>query len=78
MQAISAIFPELSQPKKIVITMHQKPDGDAMGSTLGLYYVLKQLGHDAIVISPTNWTNFLDWMQGSKQVMDYERNTEAA
>ncbi len=78
MQAISAIFLELSQPKKIVITMHQKPDGDAMGSTLGLYHILKQLGHEAIVISPTNWTNFLDWMPGSKQVMDYERNTEVA
>lgn len=58
--------------------MHQKPDGDAMGSTLGLYHVLLQLGHDVKVISPTNWTNFLDWMPGSKTVIDYERNTEAA
>lgn len=58
--------------------MHQKPDGDAMGSTLALYHVLQQLGHEAVIISPTNWTNFLDWMPGSKNVMDYERNTEAA
>ena len=58
--------------------MHQKPDGDAMGSTLGLYHVLQQLGHDVKVISPTNWTNFLDWMPGSKTVIDYERNTESA
>ncbi|MBC7868441.1 MAG: bifunctional oligoribonuclease/PAP phosphatase NrnA, partial [Gloeobacteraceae cyanobacterium ES-bin-316] len=79
MQSIAAIFPELSSvPKKTVITMHQKPDGDAMGSTLALYHVLQQLGHEAVVISPTNWTNFLDWMPGSKNVMDYERNTEAA
>jgi len=78
MQPISAIFPELSLPKKVVITMHQKPDGDAMGSTLGLYHVLQQLGHDVKVISPTNWTNFLDWMPGSKTVIDYERNTESA
>ncbi|RYF86849.1 MAG: bifunctional oligoribonuclease/PAP phosphatase NrnA [Chitinophagaceae bacterium] len=78
MQAISGIYSELSSPRKIVITMHQKPDGDAMGSTLALYHVLKQLGHDAKVISPTNWTNFLDWMPGSKTVMDYERNEDAA
>ncbi len=58
--------------------MHQKPDGDAMGSTLALYHVLLKLGHEVLVISPTNWTNFLDWMPGVKTVMDYERNTEAA
>ncbi len=58
--------------------MHQKPDGDAMGSTLALYHVLHQLGHEVLVISPTNWTNFLDWMPGVKTVMDYERNVEAA
>lgn len=76
MQSISAIFPGLSIPKKIVITMHQKPDGDAMGSTLGLYHVLHQLGHQVQVISPTNWTNFLNWMPGVKSVLDYERSTE--
>ncbi len=58
--------------------MHQKPDGDAMGSTLALYHVLNQLGHEVLVISPTNWTSFLDWMPGVKTVMDYERNVEAA
>ena len=58
--------------------MHQKPDGDAMGSTLALYHVLHKLGHEVLVISPTNWTNFLDWMPGVKTVMDYERNVEAA
>jgi bifunctional oligoribonuclease and PAP phosphatase NrnA len=58
--------------------MHQKPDGDAMGSTLGLYHVLRQLGHEVQVISPTNWTNFLDWMPGCKTVMDYERTAEAS
>lgn len=58
--------------------MHQKPDGDAMGSTLALYHVLTKMGHEVLVISPTNWTSFLDWMPGSKEVMDYERNVEAA
>ena len=78
MQSISAIYSELSIPKKVVITMHQKPDGDAMGSTLALYHVLNKMGHEVLVISPTNWTSFLDWMPGSKEVMDYERNVEAA
>ena len=56
--------------------MHQKPDGDAMGSTLGLYHFLLQLGHDAKVISPTNWASFIGWMPGIHTVLDYERQTD--
>ena len=56
--------------------MHQKPDGDAMGSTLGLYHFLLQLGHDAKVISPTNWASFIGWMPGINTVLDYERQTD--
>jgi bifunctional oligoribonuclease and PAP phosphatase NrnA len=78
MQPISEIFSLLQQPKNVVITMHQKPDGDAMGSSLGLYHFLKGLGHNVTVISPTNWTSFLNWMPGCKTVVDYEANTEKA
>lgn len=52
--------------------MHQKPDGDAMGSTLGLYHFLNKFGHNCTVISPTNWASFLNWMPGCKKVIDYE------
>jgi phosphoesterase RecJ-like protein len=76
MEPISQIFPELGTPKKIVITMHQKPDGDAMGSTLGLYHFLVQFGHEVTVISPTNWAAFLNWMPGCKKVLDYERDSD--
>jgi bifunctional oligoribonuclease and PAP phosphatase NrnA len=78
MQPIQNLYPLLVTPKKIVVTMHQKPDGDAMGSTLGLYHFLKQLGHSVTVISPTNWANFLNWMPSVKDVIDYERDAEKA
>lgn len=76
MQPISNIFPQLNTQKQVVITMHQKPDGDAMGSTLALSHFLAQFGHHVTVISPTNWASFLNWMPGAKQVLDYERDTE--
>ena len=76
MQLIYNLFSQLTTPKKVVITMHQKPDGDAMGSTLGLYHFLLQLGHDAKVISPTNWASFIGWMPGINTVLDYERQTD--
>jgi len=76
MQPIEQFFPNLNKPFKAVITCHQKPDGDAMGSTLSLYHFLKSLGHDVVVISPTNWAQFLDWMPGVNEVIDFEANRE--
>ncbi len=78
MQSIEQFYPFLNQPFKAVITAHQKPDGDAMGSSLALYHFLKNLGHDVTVISPTNWASFLEWMPGTKEVIDFEDNREKA
>jgi phosphoesterase RecJ-like protein len=78
MEAIAQFFPQITTPKHIVITCHQKPDGDAMGSTLGLYHFLVQFGHDVTVISPTNWADFLNWMPGVDTVLDYEAGKHRA
>jgi bifunctional oligoribonuclease and PAP phosphatase NrnA len=78
MQPIHEIYEQLTEKKKIVITMHQKPDADAMGSSLALYHFLKQFGHEVEVISPTNWARWLDWMDGVKEVYDYELEKQDA
>ncbi|MFN0202439.1 MAG: DHH family phosphoesterase [Bacteroidia bacterium] len=59
----------LGSRKKIVITTHQRPDGDAMGSSLGLYHYLTQLGHNVTVIAPTDFAAFLKWMPSVGTVM---------
>ncbi len=78
MKPISEIFSLIEKPKQIVITFHQKPDADAMGSGLGLYQFLIQFGHAVTVISPTNWPSFLNWMPGSRNVVDFEMHTDKA
>jgi phosphoesterase RecJ-like protein len=78
MSPIEEIYPLLSRPKRTVIIMHQKPDADAMGSSLGLYHFLRQLGHELTVISPTNWADWLKWMPGAGNVIDFEYSTEKA
>ena len=78
MKPVQDIFPLLTAPRKVVITTHQKPDPDAMGSSLGLYHFLTSLGHEVSVISPTNWATWLNWMQSSDVVIDYELVPEKA
>ena len=78
MQPVDVIYPLLNQPRNLVITTHQKPDADAMGSSLGLYLFLKKFGHTITVISPTNWASFLSWMPESNKVLDYETQTARA
>lgn len=76
MQPVQEIYTLLADKKNIIITTHQKPDGDAMGASLGLYHFLKGLGHEVTVISPTNWANFLNWMPGCDFVIDFEAKRE--
>jgi bifunctional oligoribonuclease and PAP phosphatase NrnA len=58
--------------------MHQKPDADAMGSSLGLFHFLRKLGHHPTVISPTNWAEWLKWMPDCGGVIDYEYSMDKA
>ncbi|WP_417351662.1 DHH family phosphoesterase [Flavobacterium alkalisoli] len=66
----------LASPKKIAIIPHRNPDGDAMGSTLGLRHFLKLKGHDATVISPNEFPDFLTWLPESDTVKVFEKDTE--
>ncbi len=78
MKSIQEIYQKMEQAGRVVITMHQKPDADAMGSALGLYHFLQKLGHEVDVISPTNWAGWLNWMPGCKEVVDFEKQREKA
>jgi phosphoesterase RecJ-like protein len=78
MKPILDIFPLLKEPRRVVITTHQKPDADAMGSSLALANWLKQMGHTVTVISPTNWAGWVSWMPGCEHVLDYEIQKETA
>lgn len=78
MKPINEIFPLIGQPRKVVITTHQKPDADAMGSSLALKHFLVQLNHTVTVISPTNWAGWVNWMPGVSEVIDYEMDRQKA
>jgi len=71
---ILAIQELLASPKKIAIIPHRSPDGDAMGSTLGLYHFLLKLNHQPIVIAPNEFPEFLAWLPSSETVLIYEND----
>lgn len=75
-QDIQAIQLLLSTPKKIAIIPHRGPDGDAMGSTLGLYHFLLKYNHQPVVIAPNEFPDFLAWLPGSETVKIYEKDKE--
>ena len=74
---IATINTLLASRKRVVIIPHRSPDGDAMGSTLGLYLLLKKLNHDAVVIAPNDFPEFLSWMPESNTVLIFENDKEA-
>jgi len=68
----------LSDPQKIVVIPHKNPDGDAIGSCLGLSHYLTSLGHKSVVVSPNDYPDFLKWMPGTEEVINFEKkNSEA-
>ncbi|MFK8059522.1 MAG: bifunctional oligoribonuclease/PAP phosphatase NrnA [Polaribacter sp.] len=55
----------LEKSRNIVIIGHRNPDGDAMGSTLALKLYLDKKGHNATVVVPNEYPEFLHWLPSS-------------
>ena len=62
----------LSSKKRISITTHTNPDGDAIGSSFALYHFLIKLNHEVKVITPNRHPDFLDWVPGIKNLEIYD------
>ena len=76
MNHLKALKELLATPKKIAITTHQKPDADALGSSLAMAGFLKKKHHTVTVITPTDYPHFLDWMPGNEEVVAYTQGNE--
>ena len=58
----------------ILITAHHNPDGDALGSALGMYWFFKRYGIQARVMMPNSFPDFLLWMPGIDEVVIHDQN----
>jgi len=68
----------LEKAEKIVIVTHVSPDGDALGSSLGLYHFLDGLDKTVNIIVPNTYAEFLQWMPGASEILQYDKYTEFA
>lgn len=78
MEELSALKDFLSSSRNVIITTHASPDADALGSSLGLFHFLNNRGHDVKVITPTDYPEFLMWMEGNDKVIVNSDSTFSA
>ena len=64
----------IDNSKKILLTSHISPDGDAIGSTLGFNHMLTKLGKNVTVMVPNRYPAFFKWMPGIEKVVIMEEN----
>lgn len=66
----------LLNSKKIILTTHTNPDGDAIGSSLAMYHYLTKKGFEVTTVVPNQYPDFLDWIPGIRDILIYERQAK--
>ncbi len=74
--AVNALRVLLSVPRRIAIITHYNPDADALGGSLGLWRVLRSMGHDACVCLPNTPPANLHWMPGYEEAIPFDKEPE--
>jgi phosphoesterase RecJ-like protein len=75
---INGLASYLNGSKRVLIITHYNPDGDAIGSSMGLYHFLKKTGHEVHVMVPNDFPAFLNWVNGSQNIIIFQNNQKKA
>ncbi len=68
----------ISDATNIVICCHMSPDGDAIGSSLGMAEYLRSQDKDPVVIVPDQYPDYLQWLPNTEKIIRYDKHTERA
>ena len=68
----------IAEGSLFVLTCHAGPDGDALGSTLGMAHYLRELGKEALVIVPDAFPDFLAWMPCAQDIVRFDKHRDKA
>ena len=77
MKEANKIIELIQNAKNIIITSHKSPDGDSIGSSLGLYRFIQILGKSSEICHPDPCPNFIEWAKEDAVIVDFEENESA-
>ncbi|MGQ9846642.1 MAG: DHH family phosphoesterase [Bacteroidales bacterium] len=76
-EVVKQVIEYVYKASSILIIGHENPDGDSVGSVLGLYHVLSQQAKHVVPIFPNEAPEFLKWLPGYDTTLHYNKDTEA-
>ena len=77
-QEVDSVRRMFDECRNVVIVTHTAADGDAVGSSLGLYEYLRSLGKMVTVIVPNFFPDFLGWMKDADRIVRYTYHVKMA
>ena len=72
LKSVTKLF---SEKRNIIFIPHSSPDADALGSCLALYHFFNQ-ENEVNIISPNEYTEILNFLPGSENILNFERDKE--
>ena len=64
----------ISTAQSVLVVCHKSPDGDAIGSSLGMAEYLRQRGKGVTVVVPDQYPDFLHWLPNSEKIVRYDKH----
>jgi phosphoesterase RecJ-like protein len=65
-----------SESQMVVLCCHQNPDGDALGSMLGMGELLRQQGKEVVMVVPDQYPDYLQWLPNSEKLVRYDKRKD--
>ncbi len=66
----------ISTAQSVLVVCHKSPDGDAIGSSLGMAEYLRQRGKDVTVVVPDQYPDFLHWLPNNEKIVRYDKHPD--
>ena len=73
-EELSKLQELIGSSEKIALCCHRSPDGDAIGSVLGMAEYLYSSGKVPVMLVPDAYPDFLQWLPGTERMVRYDKH----
>jgi phosphoesterase RecJ-like protein len=73
---LSQVIDLIESKHRFMITAHVRPDGDSLGSSLALYWILRALGKEPVVVMRDKAPRQYGWLPGAGDILVMPEVTE--